>query len=311
MFPHRPLRVLAGLLLGACALAASSALPGAATPPAGAETRSAGARLPAGLLRALAAGDPAGLASSRLPRLGDLSAAQLEALARRLAAWPAPRRVAAFAFLMVGTPYVNGPLGEEEPPDTDPVFAARPADCATVNLVATALAHVPESGTPRQAMRWANYRDGRVAYAARLHFTTDRLDASPYQADITVRVGRALGANALRSRTVTLNRKPDGTRWIPIDWERAREVHYIPRDLARGLAALHRSGRLPDAVGVAFVSERMMDRGLDVTHESLLWQGRTLLHGSSAAGRVTTIDFGRYLDDQRARVDGVVIFEYR
>lgn len=311
MFHLRSRLPASALVLGGLVLLGTFGFPGTAFPEAEAGIHRAAGHLPAGLLRALASGNPAALASSRLPRLGDLTAPQVEELAGRLKAWPTPRRVAAFAFLMVGTPYVNGPLGEESPPDTDPIFAARPADCATVNLVATTLAHVPESGTPREAMRWTNYRDGRVDYASRLHFTTDRLDASPFHADITARVGGTLGAGITRSRTVVLNRKPDGTRWIPIDWERTRTIHYIPREHASRLSALHRSGRLPDAVGVAFVSERMMDRGLDVIHESLLWQGRTLLHGSSAAGRVTTIDFGRYLDEQRSRVDGVVIFEYR
>ncbi len=281
--------------------------PVSVAPQAGVTTAPLPATLQAAIDQALTSGNPAPLGNSRLPRLGDLTPPQLEGVARRFAAWPAPRRAAAFAFLLVGTPYRNGPLGEEAPPDTDPLFATRPVDCATVNLVAMSLAHVPESGTPREAMRHANYRHGRIGYATRLHFTTDRLDVSPYNKDIT----RLIGGRATRSRVVTLNRRPNGTPWIPIEWRRTRRVWYIPIAEARNFAARWREGRLPEAVGVAFVSERMMAQGLDVIHESLLWQGQTLLHGSSSAGSVSTVDWNHYLDSQGSRIDGVVVFAYR
>lgn len=313
MFPGpRMLVTFVAFLLGAGLYYRETApSPGlAAVAAASTPTTQAPVPLPAALRTALddALGirNPALLGDSRLPRLGDLTPAQLEAVARRFASWPAPRRTAAFAFLMVGTPYKNGPLGEETPPDTDPIFTCRPADCATVNLVAMALAHVPESGAPREAMRHANYRNGLVGYATRLHFTTDRLDASPYNKDIT----RTLGLNT-RSRVVTLNRRPNGTPWIPIEWRRTRRIWYIPIAEARKIPVLRREGRLPEAVGVAFVSERMMAQGLDVIHESLLWQGATLLHGSSNSGRVSTVDWNQYLDDQGSRIDGVVVFAYR
>src|SRR6185436_18807919 len=138
--------------------------------------------------------------------------------------------------------------------------------CAVLNLVSAALAHARDGGDERAAMARANYRDGVIAYATRFHFTTDRLDASPYYGDIT----RKVGGSACRSQAVTLNRKTDGGRWIPIEWSRRRVVRYVPREFGARFASWHDEHRVPNAMGVAFVQTSKMSNGLDVVHESLL-----------------------------------------
>jgi hypothetical protein len=268
---------------------------------------------PAGLLgeplvRALEKRDPRTLADTTLPRLAGLDSVQRAAVAARIAGWPVPRRVAAWAFLQVGTPYELGPLGEEAPPDTQPVIAFATTDCAVLNLVSAALAHAPEAGGERAAMAIANYRGGEISYATRFHFTTDRLDACPYYRDITRRVAGEAGT---KSRKVLLNRRADGSRWIPIEWSRLRDVVYVPRDLAGSFARWHDQGRLPEATGVAFVRESLLGDGLDVVHESLLWKGRTLLHASSTTGRVVTLPWIDYLEGPGRNREGFVLFEYR
>ena len=270
----------------------------------------AGARseaIPEALERALDLKDPLALADSTLPRLADLDGAQRAEIAEALATWDVGRRVAAWAFLQVGTPYQLGPLGEEAPPDTDPVIEFRTTDCAVLNLVSAALAHTREAGGEREAMALANYRGGRISYATRFHFTTDRLDSSPYYRDITKRVGGA----ECRSRTVVLNRRVGGGRWIPIDWSRTRRVYFVPRALGSQFASWHDQGRLPAAVGVAFVRVARMSDGLDVVHESMLWEGRTFLHASSLTGRVVTMPWTKFLIGPGRSYDGFVLFEYR
>jgi N-acetylmuramoyl-L-alanine amidase-like protein len=268
---------------------------------------SAPSPLPQALARALDAKDPLALADTTLPRLARLDSTQRAAVAARIASWPVPRRVAAWAFLQVGTPYQLGPLGEEAPPDTQPLIEFATSDCAVLNLVSAALAHAAEAGGERAAMAIANYRGGVVAYATRFHFTTDRLDSCPYYRDIT----RKVAGRECRSRTVTLNRRADGSRWIPIEWSRTRDVAYVPRDRASRFARWNDQRRLPDVTGVAFVREATLGDGLDVVHESLLWKGRTLLHASSTTGRVVTIPWMDYLAGPGKRHDGFVLFEYR
>lgn len=270
-------------------------------------TGAAGGPLPESLEHALARHDPLALADTTLPRLSQLDSLQRAAIARRLATWKIPDRVAAWAFLQVGMPYELGPLGEEAPPDTQPVIEFKTTDCAVMNLTAAALAHAPDAGGERAAMALANYRDGAIAYASRFHFTTDRLDGSPYYRDITQRVG----GSAVRHHAVTLNHRKDGSRWIPIDWERTRDVYYLPRSSASHFAAAYDRGRIPAAMGVAFVETARMADGLDVVHESLLWKGRTLLHASSRTGRVVTLPLTQYLEGPGRGFDGFVLFEYR
>jgi N-acetylmuramoyl-L-alanine amidase-like protein len=265
------------------------------------------ARLSPLLVRALNLIDPLALADTTLPRLADLDGDQRAQLAERLAPWDVGRRVAAWAFLQVGTPYKLGPLGEEVPPDTDPVIEFRTTDCAVLNLVSAALAHVRDAGGEREAMAIANYRGGRISYATRFHFTTDRLDSSPYYRDITEQVG----GDGCRSRRVVLNRRADGSRWIPIDWSRTRRVRYVPRALGSSFLRWHDQGRLPAATGVAFVQVSRMSDGLDVVHESMLWKGRTFLHASSRTGRVVMMPWTEFLAGPGRRYDGFVLFEYR
>lgn len=267
----------------------------------------AGAPLPPALQRALARHEPSALADTTLPRLAALDSVSRAAVAESLASWPVPRRVAAWAFLQVGAPYRLGPLGEETPPDTDPLIRYDVSDCAVLNLTSVALAHAGDAGGERAAMAIANYRGGVVSYATRFHFTTDRLDSCAWYADVTRRVGGRL----CRSRGVMLNRRADGGRWIAIDWSRPRTVTWIPRASGERFGAWWASGRLPEVVGVAFVRESTLGDGLDVVHESLLWRGHVLLHASSLTGRVVTMPWRDYLRGPGRRHDGFVLFEYR
>jgi hypothetical protein len=265
------------------------------------------AGLPVPLAKALELHDPLALADTTLPRLFQLDDAQRAEVASRMADWEVGSRVAAWAFLQVGAPYRLGPLGEEAPPDTDPVITFATSDCAVLNLVSAALAHRQDAGGEREAMARANYRDGIIGYATRFHFTTDRLDGSPYYRDITARVG----GGAVRSHTVTLNHKADGSRWIPIAWSRQRRVRYLRRASGPRFGTWYEQGRIPATMGVAFVRASTLSDGLDVVHESLLWKGRTLLHASSLTGHVVTMPWTAFLEGPGRGYDGFVLFEYR
>jgi len=288
---------------------ACGAMPFAATARA-AETAAPAAPSPAGVAaldRALGLHDPLALADTTLPRLAALDSTGRARLLERLADWDVGARVAALAFLQVGTPYRLGPLGEEAPPDTDPLIEFATTDCAVLNLVSVALAHAREVGGERAAMAIANYHGGRIGYATRFHFTTDRLDSCRYFDDITRRVA----GRACRHRRVSLNVRADGSRWIPIEWRRERDVFYVPRRLGAAFAGWFDAGRLPAAMGVAFVKRGTLTDGLDVVHESLLWKGRVFLHASSRTGRVLTLPWSDYLAGPGAGYDGFVLFEYR
>ncbi len=244
---------------------------GSGEPRADASTSGLGA-----LGHALERRDPAALADTTLPRLASLDSIGRAWLARRIESWDIGSRVAAYAFLQVGVPYRLGPLGEGAPPDTDPVIEFETTDCAVLNLVSAALAHVRDAGAERRAMA----------------------------------IAKVAGA-ACRERSVALNRRAGGGRWIPIDWSREREVFFAPRALGARFARWYDQGRIPAAMGIAFVEEPKLADGLDVVHESLLWKGHTILHASSRAGRVVTMPWSEFLAGPGRRYDGFVLFEYR
>ena len=262
---------------------------------------------PAALRPWLELGNPQAFADTTLPRLGQLSSDDRLGLALRLQQRDVPTRVATYAFLQVGTPYELGPLGEAAPPDTQPVLAFRTTDCTTINLVSAALAHAIDATGELPAMARSNYRGGFISYATRFHFTTDRLDSSPWFRDIT----RRAGGDACKHQWVTLNQRADGSHWIPIDWTRRREVFYVPRESGAEFERWFTQHRIPAAMGIAFVKASKLADGLDVVHESMLWQGRTLLHASSLSGRVVTLPWRQFLEESGSRYDGFVLFEYR
>ena len=250
---------------------------------------------------------PIALADTTLPRLADFNPADRRQLALALKHKDISTRVACYAFLQVGTPYELGPLGEGAPPDTQPVLQFKTTDCTTINLVSAALAHADEMGGEQRAIALANYRGGVISYATRFHFTTDRLDASPYFRDIT----RRAGGNACRHQVVTLNQRANGSHWIPIDWTREREVFYVPRERGAEFEHWFHEHRIPPAMGIAFVKAAKLRDGLDVVHESMLWRGHTLLHASSLSGRVIMLPWRQFLEESGAQYDGFVLFEYR
>ena len=262
---------------------------------------------PAALLPWLERGSPLAFADTSLPRLAQLSSDERAGIALRLQQRDVPTRVATYAFLQVGTPFELGPLGESAPPDTQPVLAFKTTDCTAINLVAAALAHAIDATGELPAMARSNYRGGVISYATRFHFTTDRLDSSPWFRDIT----RRAGGNACEHQWVTLNQRADGSHWIPIDWTRRREVFYVPRESGLEFERWFAERRIPAAMGIAFVKASKLADGLDVVHESMLWQGRTLLHASSLSGRVVTLPWRQFLEESGARYDGFVLFEYR
>jgi len=88
-------------------------------------------------------------------------------------------------------------------------------------------------------------------------------------------------------------------------------VYYLPRSWVSHFANAYDQGKVPAAMGVAFVDTARMGDGLDVMHESLLWKGRTLLHASSRTGRVVTLPLTEYLQGPGRGFDGFVLFEYR
>jgi len=236
---------------------------------------------------------------------------------RALAGWNAehseiPARVRAILLARLGTPYVLGSLGEGPgaTPDSEPVFRLDEVDCTVLVLTTAALAHARSLSEAERNMAHANYREVAgarpITYETRLHFTEDRLDASPYFRNITAQV---VPESLLASREITLNRKASGEKLLPIDWTRPMTLRYLPA--ARASAAL--LATLPPVTGVAFVKESFFKNGLAVAHEGVILDGTDLVHASSDAKQVVRVPFLDYLrrGDGSFRFDGLLFYEFR
>lgn len=223
-----------------------------------------------------------------------------------------PSRVRAILLSRLGTPYVNGCLGEGAgaEPDSDPVFRLDQVDCTVLVLTTAALAHARTLEEARENMALANYReigdDRPITYAGRLHFTEDRLDASPYFRNITRDV---VPEKLLASKTLTLNVKEDGSGLLPIEWAREITLAYLPVAVATEpvLAAL------PPVTGVVFIKHSYAKMGLAAAHEGVLLDGKDLVHASSDSKKVVRVPFREYLRkaDGSPRFDGLLFYAFR
>ena len=246
------------------------------------------------------------LADTSIPRLLSLSDNSRRELLEHLETLSIPERVAVLIFLQVGTPYKTGPLGEDIEPDTDPVFSLKFADCTVMILIAESLAHAIEYRGETRAMQFANYRVGDISYENRFHFTTDRLDSSPFDRDIT----KLIAPEFVKTVSVNLNEKLNGEKWISINWSRKRIINYIPFSKTEDAKNWFESGRLPEAVGVGFLKKKFMENGLDLLHEGFLWKGEILVHASSRAGRVVSVNWRDFIKERGGLYDGVIFYEF-
>jgi hypothetical protein len=246
------------------------------------------------------------------PPIHPMSDAELDQLLRQLdqANIPPLDRLRILALRRVGTPYERDCLGEEAGEDPDPLFRVDSTDCTVFILTQAALAHASSVTEARRNMEKANYREVNGAnpttYSNRLHFTIDRIHASPYFRDITRDVA---GDTFLKDATVLLNRKADGSPLLPIPWEREVTVSYVPAEKIDSMLL----DRLPPIAGAALIKEKHFAIGVVTAHEGMILDGRDFVHGSSTAGEVVRVPFLDYLfpDGDEPLFDGVVFYEFR
>lgn len=212
----------------------------------------------------------------------------------------------ALANARLGTPYALGCLGEEDEKDADPVFRLDQADCTVLVLTNSALVRATSVADARARLIDIHYRAGGPTYASRIHFTSDRITDSPYFADITSRVSPE---SLLVPVSLTLNRKESGDPLLPIDWERPLTIGYLPS--ARYDSSI--ASMLPPVAGVAFVNEKNARLGFLVSHEGILYDGKTLHHASSITNTVADMDLRAYLFEgrEKPRFDGMLFYELK
>jgi len=216
-----------------------------------------------------------------------------DGLAQRIAAvrpLPPGARIAALSEAFLGTPYAGGTLvGSPERPEQLVIDLAG-VDCFTFLDQVEALRRAASlADFPRQ-LRQVRYRGGVVSYTSRRHFFSDWVadDAARIE-DVTAAVGQGRAELVVKE----LNRREDGSLWLPGLAMTRRALSYIPtpRVDREVLAAL----QVGDYVGIyaPHAGEEVSHTGLVIrTGDQVL-----LRHASSARGlrRVVDVDLLQYL----------------
>ena len=217
-------------------------------------------------------------------------------------------RINAIALLRSGTPYVLGPLGEDD--FRGPVFQTKTADCTVFVLTTLALAGAETYADAKQNMLRLNYynppRKGMtlVSYANRIHFTYDRICSNKHFKNITLSI---LPTEKLKSIEMTLNQKGDGTELLPVNWKKKVKAYYIPCSLVNNSLLKKLSKK---AYGVGFVREKAFPIGVVISHEGFILNGKDLVHASSIDKKVVKVNFENYVKENSDYFDGIIISEF-
>lgn len=217
-------------------------------------------------------------------------------------------RIAAFAQLRANTPYILGPLGEND--SRGPVFQTKTVDCTVFVLTTLALAMTQSYKDAEAAMSKLNYHNppvcGKkvVSYQNRYHFTYDRITSNPLFTNIT---SSLLPSEELKKASVKLNIKSSGERLLNIPWSKKVSASYIPNSkIDRVLLS-----KIPSkAVGIALVRVKAFKLGVVVSHEGFLIDRRFFINADSISGKVEKVDFLEYIRKNSDYFDGIIVSEF-
>lgn len=231
--------------------------------------------------------------------LGAWNREKIEALLAAAGDIPEPgRRIEFLSAAFLGTPYLaNTLIGSAETPEAF-VLRLDGVDCFTFVDTVEALRRSTDFDGFKAEFRRVRYRNGQVAFLQRNHFFSDWGAALPELRDVTA----ALGGEGVRRTEKTLNRKTDGSPYLPGIPNVRREIAYIPP----GAVDAAMLGRLQsgDYLGIYTV-----EPGLDVSHVGIAVKkdGKLFLrHASSRATvrKVVDEELSAYL----ARKKGLVVY---
>ena len=186
----------------------------------------------------------------------------------------------------LGTPYRETTLvGSPDVPEKL-VVCLHAVDCFTYVDYVEAMRFSSSFKDFRERLITVRYRQGAVAYGTRNHFFTDWMETSRVK-DVSAVVGLAEARSVLK----VLNRKSDGSLFLPGVAERTREVTFIPATALDEptMDRLHTG----DYVGIYADTD-----GLDVSHVGIIVrrdENISFRHASLIERMVVDQDFRNYL----------------
>jgi len=145
----------------------------------------------------------------------------------------------------------------------------------------------------RENLKKVRYRSGRVAFESRNHFFTDWREFNPdFVYDVTERVG----ARKTESTLKTLNKKEDGSYFLPGIQPAQRLIKYIPSDAVDD-SVISRLW-IGDYAGIYSTAQ-----GIDVSHVGIIIREEDSIYLRHASpekkyGKVVDREFRNYISDK-------------
>jgi hypothetical protein len=210
-------------------------------------------------------------------------------------------RLRAITLQRLNTPYSLKPIGDGKGYDPNPVFNLTTTNCTAFILTNVALASSRSFEQAESFMTYVNYYpvasgEDPITYKNRIHYTTHRLLTSDYFYLITDSIA---DRNKQRAINMVLNRKQDGTHFLPLNWQENVELNYIPRkNISKEMLK-----RFPRICGVGIVRKGLFNKGIIIGHEGIVIDGENFIHASLAAGKVVQENFFNY-SQKRRKLDG-------
>jgi len=193
----------------------------------------------------------------------------------------------------LGTLYQESTLiGDINTPETF-VINLKEVDCFTFLDYIESMRRSFSFSEFRNNLRKVRYRGGQISFENRNHFFTDwQKNNARFINDITEQLG---GRHVINFSKI-LNRKPDGTHFLPGIEPKERFIHYVPVDAVDDL--IIRELRTGDYIGIYTKKQ-----GLDVSHVGIFIKEKNdiyLRHASSLKEyrKVVDQDFRDYIAEK-------------
>jgi hypothetical protein len=201
-------------------------------------------------------------------------------------------RLHALSKIRLDTPYEFKAIGDGSGFEPEPFFRVDKTNCTAFILTNIALASTSNYQQAESLMKKLNYypsEEGNndVSYENRVHFTSDRLLTSKYIELITTEIAHPQELDTIR---LVLNCQSNGSRLLPINWQKEIELPYVPKEFITKQFL----ERLPAVCGVGIIQKELFPKGVVIAHEGFLFDGTNFIHASKDAHKVKREDFMRY-----------------
>ncbi len=189
------------------------------------------------------------------------------------------------------TPYALDTLGGKDTEKEKFTIDLSGVDCFTYIDYVESLRRSENFGEFKEKLAEIRYKGGKVLWKKRRHFFSDWVNGNDRNArDVT----RQIGGNAAVTQTKELNRRADGSLWLPGLTVQKRDIIYIPSHKIN--TQILKNIKTGDYIGVYSDKD-----GLDVSHTGIAVRKDTgvyIRHASSIHKKVLDEELKAYMKNK-------------